>query len=63
MAGKKKRMGRPPVPKHQRALSVSISLREPEIKALRAHAKKRGVGFSNLVNEILTNWLKRQGRK
>ena len=60
---KRGRMGRPPVPKGQRAIAVSISIREPELKALRAHAKKRGVGFSALMNEITTNWLKRQGRK
>ena len=51
-AKKRKRMGRPPLPKGKaRTLHVTVRLNAEELRRLKATAKRRGVSVSELLME------------
>jgi len=56
MAGKKRRkarMGRPPLPKRERTIRISVSLRRADADALRRLARSLGISASAVVAEAL----------
>jgi len=56
---KKRRPGRPPKPAGEpRAVPVTVSLLDADIRALRAIAERQGVSMSGLVQRAVTRWLR-----
>lgn len=52
---KRKSRGRPPKSKDKYS-PVSIRLHPKVIELARREAKKRGVGYQTVINEVLLNW-------
>jgi uncharacterized protein (DUF4415 family) len=54
LTGKKRPFrGRPPKPSHERYLAVSIRLHPKVVKWAKTEAKKRGLGYQSVINEVL----------
>jgi uncharacterized protein (DUF4415 family) len=54
-----KRVGRPPIGEEARQL-IAIRLDPRVLATLRKEAKRRGVGYQTLINEVLAKHAKRE---
>jgi hypothetical protein len=56
----RKRMGRPRMDPEVRTVRASVALRRGDLEALQQAAEDRGVSMSSIVQDLVTEWLRRE---